>query len=129
MRLLFYITLVLVKNFFSFNLYKKDNSLYKIRFLLVNFILLVSFFYVNSFWDNNEIEEVIPIILCMDFFLILFVSVFKLYNSILEKYIIKRFEGLVNPFSFIINTKIKLKTFYLIVSFLELCFLFLILRT
>lgn len=123
MRLTLFIFLVLIKNFFSVNFYKKDGR-FMIKFFIVNFLMLFLLFYLNSFWENNKITEAIPVFICIDFFLLLFLKFLKIYEQLLDFLIKKTGNKIINPFKIILDYQLDIKIFYIIMTIFEILFLF-----
>ncbi|ANO47210.1 hypothetical protein Pf1_01753 [Flavobacterium columnare] len=123
MRLALLVFFILLKNIILLHLYTR-NKRFDTVYFIVSFFILLFFFYLNSFWINNEITEAIPVIVCIDFFLLIFIKFLKFYNKIIDNLLKKTNNELINPFIFISSFNLNVNSFYLFITFLEVLFLF-----
>ena len=93
MKLILFIIVLGVKNYIAYYFYSRHK---KITFVAGYFFLTITFFYLNSFWKNDNLSEIIPIILNLDFFLIFFTFLINFYMTKVDKFLEGRTD-IINP--------------------------------
>ena len=122
MKLILFIIILGVKNYIAYYFYSRHK---KITFVAGYFVVTITFFYLNSFWKNDNLSETIPIILNLDFFLIFFSFLINFHIIKVDKFL-EGSTNLINPIKFFFNNKINIKTFYFVISTIQIFILFLI---
>ncbi|KGO83176.1 hypothetical protein Q763_03975 [Flavobacterium beibuense F44-8] len=118
MYIYFFIIGCLLKNLIYFFILKK-NYFPKYIFIIIGFIVLIFSIGITVFTVNYSDKGIIPMILNIDYFLILFSFLFSLVNKLLN--IISKslnYEA-PNPFQ-LLYYSFKLNHFYIIVTLLQL---------
>lgn len=121
-----FLVILLVKNFI-YCLILKNNKIPKYVFLIFGFLIFIVSIGLGVFTLNFKDKGIIPMILNIDFFLILFSIMIKFLSNVLS-YIANGLNNkVVNPFSVFFSFNIKLNYFYIVITIIQgllilLCF-------
>ncbi len=91
--------------------------------------MLFLLFYLNSFWKNNRLTEALPVLICIDFFLLLFLKFLILYEYLLDFLIKTTGYAIINPFKIILDFQLDINIFYIVMTVFEILFIFFFVAT
>jgi hypothetical protein len=117
MVVLFFVVLF-VKNFVYF-LVLKNNKIPKYIFLIFGFIAVIVSMGLAVFTLNFEDKGIIPMILNIDYFLIVFSFIIKGLSKLLSFVSSVVENKVMNPFNVFFDFNIKLSYFYIIITVIQ----------